>query len=178
MKKKLLTLTVMLMIFLNLFLVSAITGRIGNAQTTLSPNNYPELGNVQETVIIERSILVRNTNDVIVNITLEPENSISGLLEIKDSNFLLNPGENKSAEFLVKVEKPGFYQGNINVFFTPENGTGVAIPSKLTVIADGPKNSFLSGKSLGAWEIALSITTLLLVMVLVIIVYKFARKKK
>ena len=47
------------------------------------------------------------------------------------------PGEEKKAQFDVKVRKVGTYNGQINVFFRPANGTegGVVLSSNIIVIA-------------------------------------------
>ena len=58
-------------------------------------------------------------------------------LELIDENFILSPGENKKAKFLVKVRKEGTYKGRINVFFSPIDSKepGVVLSSTIVVIA-------------------------------------------
>lgn len=117
-------------IFLNF--TSAITGSIGNAKMIL----YPEV-NGWTTTTIERSILVKNVNNVSVDIALEANEEGKEFLEIVDSEFTLEPGEEKKAQFFVKVKEEKDYEGRINVFFSPtENeGPGVVLSSTIIVIA-------------------------------------------
>lgn len=114
--------------------VSAITGSIGNARMIL----YPEI-NEGKTTIIEKTILVKNINNVSINIKLETDENSSKFLKIIDDNFSLNPGGERKANFRVEVNKDGRYEGKINVFFTPGEGKdpGVVLSSTVIVIAGG-----------------------------------------
>jgi hypothetical protein len=131
-KKVSLSLFVMLVLLLSLNLTSAITGSIGNAKMIL----YPEV-NGWTTTTIERSILVRNVNNVSVDISLEANDEGKEFLEIIDNKFTLVPGEEKKAQFIVKVKEEKDYEGRINVFFSPieSDGPGVVLSSTIIVIA-------------------------------------------
>jgi hypothetical protein len=113
-------------------LVSAITGSMGNAKMIL----YPDVNGWTNTVL-EKTILVKNVNDVPINVTLIPDANATKFVEIIDKSFILQPGEEKKAQFDVKVRKVGTYNGQINVFFRPANGTegGVVLSSNIIVIA-------------------------------------------
>ena len=113
-------------------LVSAITGSMGNAKMIL----YPDVNGWTNTVL-EKTILVKNVNDVPINVTLIPDANATKFVEIIDKSFILQPGEEKKAQFDVKVRKVGTYNGQINVFFRPANGTegGVVLSSTIIVIA-------------------------------------------
>jgi len=129
------SLTVILGVVVLLSLINpvyALTGSIGNARMIL----YPEV-NGWFTTTIEKTILVRNVNDENVNITLQTDEEGEKFLEIVDKEFTLAPGEEKKAQFKVKVKKEGNYEGRINVFFSPISGkgAGVALSSTITVIA-------------------------------------------
>jgi len=102
--------------------VSAITGSMGNARMIL----YPEVNGWTNTVI-EKTILVRNVNDVPINIKLETDEEGSKFIELVDEEFILEPDEERKAQFVVKVKKEDTYEGRINVFFSPaeEEGPGV-----------------------------------------------------
>ncbi|MBS3094466.1 hypothetical protein J4474_02275 [Candidatus Pacearchaeota archaeon] len=119
-------------IILSLNSVSAITGSIGNARMVL----YPEVNGWFSTTI-EKSILVKNVNDEEIKITLEADEEGKEFLEVIDTEFILQPGDEKKAQFIVKVKKEGTYEGRINVFFSPIDGkgAGVALSSTITVIA-------------------------------------------
>jgi hypothetical protein len=113
-------------------LVSAITGSMGNSRMIL----YPDVNGITNTVL-EKTILVKNVNDVPINITLNPDVNATKFINVIDKTFILQPGEEKKAQFEVKVKKVGTYQGAINVFFRPANGTegGVVLSSTIIVIA-------------------------------------------
>jgi len=112
---------------------SAITGSIGNAKMVL----YPEVNGFTYTKI-EKSILVRNVNDEPINVNLKIDEETGKFIELLDESFVLDIGEEKDAEFIVKVRKEGTYDGKINIFFSSVNEskkTGVALSSQVIVIA-------------------------------------------
>jgi len=98
--------------------VSALIGNIGNARMIL----YPEVDG-KATVTIDKSINVKNVNDVQVNITLKLDEEAEKFIELIDKTF--------------NVKKEGTYQGKIIVYFSPVEGkeTGVALPATVVVIA-------------------------------------------
>ena len=129
MKKKIASLLIIL--FLIPF-VNGLIGSIGNARMIL----YPEVDG-KNTVTIEKSILVKNVNDVPVNITLKVDETSAEFIEIVDETFILEPATEKKATFIIKVKKEGNYNGKIVVLFSPVSGkeAGVALPSSVVVIA-------------------------------------------
>jgi hypothetical protein len=114
-------------------LVSAITGSIGNAKMVL----YPEVNGWTNTVI-EKTILVRNVNDVPVNVTLKLDQNASKFIELIDESFILEAGEEKKAQIEIAVKKEGKYDGRVNVFFKSVEGeeAGVVLASNIVVIAN------------------------------------------
>ncbi len=134
MKKSMLLIPALLFLAINCVFVSAITGSIGNSKMVL----YPEVNGWTNT-IIAKTILVKNVNDIPVNITLTAEEESKEFIEILEDTFILEPGEEKKAEFLVKVKKEGTYEGRINIFFKsadPESKEpGVVLSSTIVVIA-------------------------------------------
>mgnify|MGYP003394577037 CR=1 FL=1 len=123
---------ILLILLINIGFSSAITGAIGNAKMVL----YPEV-NGRTNTVIEKSILVKNPNDVVVNITLQLDPEAEKFIELVDKNFLLEPYSEKTAEFVIKVKEPGTYDGKIAILFsdTVEKKTGVALSSEIVVIA-------------------------------------------
>lgn len=116
----------LLMIFVSN--VYAITGSIGNARMVLRP----ELGDK-----IEKSILVRNINDVPVNIELVVLGDLEKYITIKDNNFTLQPEEERKAFFVIDVQKGGVTETKINVKFTPTDGeNGVGLSSTIILIVE------------------------------------------
>ena len=133
MKRINLAVAILFVLLISVGFVSAITGVVGNARMVL----YPEVNGWTNTVI-EKSILVKNVNDVPINVTLQIDEEGQKFLELIDNSFILEPHTEKKAQFLVKVKKEGTYQSKINIFFssTDENQkTGVALSSEIIVIA-------------------------------------------
>ncbi len=116
-----------LLVLLLVNFASAITGKIGNARAVL----YPEVGFWG--VTIDRSVLVINENDVPVNVKLEADVN-SSFIEIIDKEFTLEPGEEKDAEFKIKIKKEGDYEGRVNIFFSTIDGKGAGVVLSSTII--------------------------------------------
>lgn len=128
--KAYLILVLLLVLALNAFALSA---SIGNARMIL----YPEIA-PGETVTIERTILVRNINNVSVLIHLDPFEELENMTEILDNDFVLEPLQEKDARFRLTIEEPGRYEGSIAVSFAPAEdpqGSGVGLLSNIIVIA-------------------------------------------
>ena len=123
-----LNLTVILIIIL-LSLISsvyAITGSIGNARMILRLNEGDK---------IEKYILVKNVNDIAVNIELNADGDLKDYIEIKEDKFTLAPDEEKKAYFTIKAAKPDTTESKINVKFIPKDGkNGVGLSSTIIVI--------------------------------------------
>ncbi len=194
MKKGLFLIAFAFVILANSVFVSAITGSMGNARVVL----YPEVNGWTNT-IIERSILVKNVNDVPINITLTLDENATKFIELVDQTFILESGNEKKAEFIVKVKKEGEYFGKINVYFTPieTKEPGVVLSSVVTVIAKKNKgyeevnedtkkekqvDETFENKTKESNEpknnlmIFLTITTLILFLVLVFLFYLSSKK--
>lgn len=124
------------LILIQISLIFAITGSMGNAKMILRP----ELDDSEVTIL--KYIKVKNVNDILINVVLETNEEGSEFIEIIDDSIELEPGEEYKAKFLVKIEKPGTYEGRINVFFTPaeKEGPGVALSSTIIVIASGEED--------------------------------------
>jgi len=132
-----------LMIFGFMSSVLAVTGSIGNARMILR--------DVQAGDTIEKYILVKNVNTVPVDIELFAAGDLESDIKIIDNNFRLGAGEEKKAQFEIKVRKEGTSETKINVKFSPiDGGNGVGLSSTIIVIAEkGPGffESFFEGDS-------------------------------
>ena len=114
--------------------VYAITGSIGNARMILRVDTGDK---------IEKYILVKNVNNVSLDIELTKDGELSEDIEIKDEKFSLAPGEDKKAYFTINVREPGTTESKIHVKFSPQDkGNGVGLSSTIIVIAEGEKKSF------------------------------------
>ena len=126
MVRKIICGALILLIIINISFISAITGSIGNARMVLRA----EKGD-----IIEKSILVKNVNNVSVEIELSPSGDLADYLDIKDEKFTLSPNDEKKAYFTLKVGKDGTTETKINVKFNPvDEGNGIGLSSTIIVI--------------------------------------------
>jgi len=181
MNKKIVFLSLSLLILVMLVgNVLAITAKIGNARMILRP----EVGDE-----IEKSIQVINDNDVIVDINLFASGDLEDDIEIIDTEFRLEPGEEKKAFFKIEIKEPGKTETQINVQFTPVDGkNGAGLSSTVIIIASGEgeldeddeeededSTTGTTGKSisdlkLGKTGIALIITSIVFVIFLVLLI--------
>jgi len=108
--------------------VAAITGSIGNARMILRVDQGDE---------IRKYILVKNVNDVPVNIDIFASGDLADDISFEENKFSLEPGEDKKAYFKIKVKKAGTTETKINVQFAPtDEGNGVGLSSTVIVIAE------------------------------------------
>lgn len=121
-------LVLLLVLTTNVFALSA---SIGNAKAILRPEFA-----AGETHVIERTILVRNINDISVMINLEAKGDLLGMTEIIDEEFELLAGEEKDARFKITLEEHGTFEGDIAVSFTPLEGddNGVGLLSNMIIL--------------------------------------------
>jgi len=108
--------------------VMAITGSIGNARMILR---------VDQGDVIEKYVLVRNINDVSVDVELFASGELEKYIEIRDEKFILGPGDEKKAHFTIEAGKAGTTESKVNVQFAPsDGGNGVGLSSTVIVIAE------------------------------------------
>lgn len=115
------------MLVLFLPFISALTVSIGNSRMVLRIAPGEE---------IERSILVKNINDVPVTIKLIVNGDLEGSIKLREESFILQAGEEKDAFFTVQPKEAGSTETKINVGFYPEDGNAVGLTSTIVVIAD------------------------------------------
>ena len=128
---------VVIVLYLSVSLVFAITGSIGNSRMVLR--------DVKVGDTIEKTILVINRNEVSVNVTMSATGDLAGDIDIIDNEFILQPGEEKKAAFKIKVTKDGETESNINILFTPiDGGNGVGLSSTIIVLASKDGNSIFN----------------------------------
>ncbi|MEM3074760.1 MAG: hypothetical protein QW727_02350 [Candidatus Pacearchaeota archaeon] len=106
----------------------AITGKIGNARMVI---------NVEVGDTIEKSIRVINDNEVHIEVNLFASGDLINNIEIIDSNFTLQPYEEKNARFKIRITSPGKTNSKINVQFKPSNSneSGIGLSSNIIVNA-------------------------------------------
>jgi len=114
---------------------SAITGSIGNARMIISKDSEGDEINIGDE--IKKYVLVRNSNNVSVDIDIFASGDLADYIDIEDDKFTLVAGEEKKAYFVVKVGKGGTTESRINVQFTPPEGSGVGLSSTVIVVEKG-----------------------------------------
>ena len=117
--------------------VSALTGSIGNARMILR--------DVETGDVIKKTILVKNVNNIPVDIELFASGDLEDSVKIIDNNFRLDAGEEKKAAIEIEVKKSGTTETKINIKFSPiDGGNGVGLSSTIIIIAEkGP--GFIEG---------------------------------
>ena len=126
---------------------------------------------------LDKTILVKNVNDVPLNITLVIDKTTDGekFLELVDSQFVLKAGEERKARFKIHPPAEGTYEGKINVFFTPfDKQLGVVLTSDIVAVAgeEGEENTtgnVISG-NIGK-VLIFGLGTLILIVILVVLIY-------
>lgn len=111
--------------------VSAITASIGNSRMVLRVAPGEE---------IRKYILVKNVNDISVNVEMSPSGELAEEVEIEEANFSLNAGEEKRAYFTIKANEEGTTETKINVKFSEGGDSGggvVGLSSTVILIASG-----------------------------------------
>lgn len=107
---------------------------IGNGRVVLYPVIEPG-----QPLVINRTLLVMNTNPIDVKISLNASEEFQQYVNIIDSAFVLQPNETKDARFTITLVEPGSYEGKILVGFLPNNNddntSGVGIASNMIIIA-------------------------------------------
>lgn len=115
----------------------SLTASIGNAKAILRVNASPD-----DPAILPRTIEVFNKNDIAVRITLTPDVKFEKFIDIKDKEFILQPGESKKAAYILTIDRGGQIEGLINVAYrAAEPGareTPVGLSAKLVILSEGP----------------------------------------
>ncbi|MBS3079123.1 hypothetical protein J4218_03305 [Candidatus Pacearchaeota archaeon] len=169
--------------------VLAVTASIGNARMILRA----QVGDT-----IEKSILVKNVNNESVKIEIFASGDLVKDIKILDSNFTLEPGEEKDARFTIKITKEGAFENKINVKFTSfTEGKGVALSSNVVVMVlkdnesispdtndslDNTDNTDNTGentiKPIGPLVLLLSITGIILLIFFVVLIVYYSKAGK
>ncbi len=99
-----------------------------------------------ETVTIDRTIRVKNVNDIPVKVTFEPTERFKKIIQLIDEEIILQPEEMKLARFKVVLKSGGKYEGKIIIKFMPEDPeiktNSAAGSSSMIIIAEGPVNEY------------------------------------
>ena len=167
MKKEILASVILLFLVAN---VSALTASLGNSRMIL------RIG-IGES--IERSLLIRNVNEVPTTITLTVSGDLAENLKFTEESFRLEPGEEKKAYFIIKSEEKGRTETKINVAFKPDQGNGIGVVASVTVIASDEYkgNGFIAdeGEDKLSPVVMLTITTFVLLALAVVMIFYYKK---
>lgn len=123
----------LIILVLVLPLVSAIGGVIGNSNININ-------GVVNENY--QNYVLVRNSNDFPVNITLSATGDIVDKIKFNETKFILQSQEENKAYFNISSDQAGTFNGNIRIRFEG-NGTSITLSSIVNFIVreNGSENN-------------------------------------
>jgi len=122
-----------------------------------------------QTATAKRSFEIRNTNNFSLTVSIQPDASLTKILDIEKS-FDLQENESRIVNYTVKVSEAGNYSGNIEISFSAPEGY-VTYQSSLRVIATKSELNY----SLFLIP-AVALVAVLLVAVLFIVKRKRAKK--
>ena len=124
----------MKMLFAVLVIVSLLVVQSALALTVyLRPPKMIISLNTSDTV--ERSLEIKNLNNVTIKIDAEITGNLTEVLQIEDSSFNLEPNETRTLGFKTKADAPGVYRGEVQVTYSANVGLPVTVPAEITVIA-------------------------------------------
>lgn len=130
-----------LLLLLLSYSVQGLTISYGEGKTTLK-TVVPE-GKVTE---INRSIRIRNDNNITVKASLTPSKNLESIIQVKESQIILEPGEMAKANFTITLRSGGRYEGKILIKFSAVDPSlkmaSVGGASLLTIAAEGPVNDY------------------------------------
>jgi hypothetical protein len=111
-----------------------ITGSIGNARMVL---------HIPTGESLDKCILVKNVNDVDVQIQLIPAGELADSIVLQEETFVVAAGTDKDACFTITAPQEGTTETKINVMFSPVGGgNGVGLSSTIVVISEKKKGFF------------------------------------
>lgn len=131
-----LILFVALVIISNLVYAVGVTGAIGNGVTVIPRQNVED----GKQVVIDRELIIINKNDFRINVTLVTSKEIEDIIQLVDEEFPLDAKQEKRAKFKIILNDNYEHSGKINVYFKPNEGNGVVLASKLTILGDKLNN--------------------------------------
>ncbi|MBI2498883.1 hypothetical protein HYV88_01425 [Candidatus Woesearchaeota archaeon] len=129
---KLLILFIALVIISSLVYAVGVTGAIGNGVTVIPRQNVED----GKQVVIDRELIVINKNDFRINVTLAVGNEIKEIIQLIDEEFPLEAKQEKRAKFKIILKDNYERSGKINVYFKPNEGNGIVLASKLTILGE------------------------------------------
>lgn len=161
MHQKLFSILILVIFSLILFnSVSAILGYLRPAIMIIRLNT---------TDTVERSLTVKNVNNVSIAVNSSISGNISEVITIKNPTFEILPNETKTIDFITKTDKPGVYSGQVVVAYNNEQ---IQLASDITVVAIEQPNKTLEIPYI------IPVIIILIIIVVILVFFKFQRGKK
>src|SRR3989338_1414069 len=115
------------LLVINSVYVSAvkITARLGEPRKIIRAETGEE---------ISRFVYVQNINEVPITIDLQPSGDLAQLLELNETQFVLQPNEDRKVYYTIKSLEPGTTETKINVRFTPPDGDGIGLTAVIVLL--------------------------------------------
>src|SRR3989344_7241008 len=92
-------------LILGIAFASALTASLGSPGVVIRGNVGDE---------ITKYVIVKNVNNVPVNVTLSVSGNLTKEIELQEKSFILPANKDKNAYFTLNIDKSGTYESKIN----------------------------------------------------------------
>lgn len=123
--------TFLILVIFSLFLFNSASSILGYLRPAIMKIR------LNTTDIVERSLTIKNVNNISIFVNASINGNISEVITIKNPTFEVLTNETKTMDFIVKTDKPGVYSGQIIVTY---NNEPIQLTSDITVIASENPN--------------------------------------
>lgn len=132
MKKREIFISLVLVIFLSSLISSSLTASIDKPRMVLYKNISE--GKILE---FENSVIANNENNFDVNIIVTPTGNWTDRITFRQKEFILKEGESKEIFYIIKIDKEGYYSGDVLVTFKdPTTNADISVAQDLVVIVN------------------------------------------
>ncbi len=132
MKKREIFISLILIVFFSSLISSSLTASIDKPRMVLYKNISE--GKILE---FENSVIANNENDYDVNVLVTPTGNWTDRVTIRQKEFVLKEGETKEIFYNIKIDKEGYYSGDVLVTFKdPTTNADISVAQDLVVIVN------------------------------------------
>jgi len=118
-----------------------------------------------------REFKIGNTYNTSMQVMLEPVEGMKNLISLSEANFTLQPNENKTIEYTVTINEPGYYTGGIMINAKAGNSSSVGYNAQLSV--------FVNKSNLEPYfYVAIAAVVIAVAIIFVLYFRKITRRKK
>jgi hypothetical protein len=106
---------------------------------------------------------IGNTYNFTLNVSLQPDQNISSVMSLSETNFLLQPNQTETLEYTIKPTSAGVYQGSVTAIFTagPDKPT-VAYQDEITIIVNQSDSYYLVLAAIGVVAVIIAVSFLVM----------------